>query len=103
MHKRNSPRQQGPASDAEGLSALLYQLSHLISQGMLRPEFVRDLGDELHAEIDMLLKSPRAKHQDVAGLSDARARFDETLLCARSKLLLDAVNRTEAPLNPSCE
>jgi|GEM_PF-3245649 hypothetical protein len=103
MLKRETHRPPGALSAAEGLAAVLYQLSHLISQGLLRPEFVRELGDELHVEIEMLLASPRAKHQDTAGLRDAMARFDETLLFARSKLLLDAVNCPHTPLAPSCE
>lgn len=101
MYEGQANRPCGPLSAAEGLSVLLYQLSHLISQGLLRPEFVRELSDKLRAEIQMLIDSPHAAHQDLSTLKDAMARFEDTLLFARSRLLPDAFNREEAPPRPS--
>lgn len=95
MYKHASRARSRCSSTAEGLSALLHHLNHLVSQRMLRPELVRELGYLAHIEIDTLLRSPVSRPHDVAGLHDAMARFDKSLLLAQAQLLLEALQREE--------
>nr|WP_315594661.1 hypothetical protein [uncultured Cupriavidus sp.] len=74
---------------AEGLAGLLAQLLDLTSEGLLRPEFGRDIGKLLLAEIALMKRAPCARSGgDLAKLEETMARFDQVVLAPRSMLLL---------------
>lgn len=86
-----------PVSTASGLVSLLYHLVHATSQGQLDPELVRDVGRILYSEMELLQSASKPSQVDMDLLREAASRFDETVLRARSSLLIDARSRILDP------
>ncbi|QYY32784.1 MULTISPECIES: hypothetical protein [Cupriavidus] len=82
-----------PVSTAPGLVSLLYHLVHATSQGLLDPELARDLGRLIYSEIETLQSASPPSRIDMDLLREAASRFDDTVLQARSSLLIDAKSR----------
>lgn len=92
-----------PRSTPNGLITLLFHLSHAASQGQLDPVLVRELGKRIYTEIDAC-KADDAKSQvELNLLSEAMARFEETLLAARSHMLIAAIRRAGSTERPHRE
>lgn len=92
MSRQTTHREATCETAVEGLAGLLAQLMDLTSEGLLRPEFARDLGKLLLAEIALMNRAPSARNgDDVARLEETMARFDQLVLAARSMLLFRAL------------
>lgn len=87
-----------PVSTAPGLVGLLYHLVHATSQGLLEPELARDLGRLIYSEIEMLQSASTPSRVDLDLLREAASRFEDTVLQARSSLLIDAKSRILDPI-----
>ncbi|QUN31994.1 hypothetical protein KB879_37645 (plasmid) [Cupriavidus sp. KK10] len=87
-------------STPNGLITLLFHLSHAASQGQLDPVLVRDLGKRIYIEIDACRTDEAKSQVELKLLSEAMFRFEDTLLAARSHMLLASIRRlgsTERP------
>ncbi|QQX89769.1 hypothetical protein JJQ59_35230 (plasmid) [Cupriavidus necator] len=87
-------------STPNGLIALLFHLSHAASQAQLDPGLVRELGKRIYTEIDACKTDDAQSQVELNLLSEAMARFEDTLLAARSHMLIAAIRRagsTESP------
>ncbi|SDD84481.1 hypothetical protein SAMN05216345_11818 [Cupriavidus sp. YR651] len=78
-------------STPSGLIALLFHLSHAASQGQLDPVLVRDLGKRLYPEIGSFKTDGATSQVELNGLAEAMDKFEDTLLAARSHMLLSAI------------
>lgn len=87
-----------PVSTAPGLVSLLYHLVHATSQGLVEPELARDLGRLIYSEIEMLQSASTPSRVDMDLLREAASRFEDTVLQARSSLLIDAKSRILDPI-----
>lgn len=87
-------------STPNGLITVLFHLSHAASQGQLDPVLVRDLGKRIYIEIDACRTDEAKSQVELKLLSEAMSRFEDTLLAARSHMLLASIRRigcTESP------
>ncbi|AOY97286.1 hypothetical protein BKK79_32180 [Cupriavidus sp. USMAA2-4] len=77
----------------EGLTALLYHITHAASQKLIDPEFARKLGREIEAEYEALRTRRGSELRDCSGVEDAMARFQSAILAEEGRLLTRALTR----------
>lgn len=77
----------------EGLTALIYHITHAASQKLIDPEFARKLGREIEAEYESLRTRRGSEMRDFSGVDDAMARFQSAILTEEGNLLTRALTR----------
>ncbi len=77
----------------EGLTALIYHVTHAAAQKQLDPEFARVLGKHIEVEYNRLTSHVSAADGNLHSVEEAMARFQSTVLTEEGQLLSKALTR----------
>jgi len=85
------PANQGTETTPEGLTALLYQVTHAASQKLIDPQFARQLGKPIEAEYELLRSQGTFPQCDFSAMEEAMERFHSAVLAEQGCRLTQAL------------
>jgi len=82
---------QGTETTPEGLTTLLYQVTHSASQKLIDPQFARQIGKQIEAEYELLRSQGTFQQCDFSAMEEAMERFHSAVLAEQGCRLTQAL------------